>query len=178
LCWNVDPRIVSWKLWHDLIVEKLFYLKIYFSIYYCFEVIIIIFIIIIVISNIRVTKYDTVKAKQRQELKQYTFKTSESCFDTSRNVKYRTISNLYVMQSRTTTVIYSYLKTSVFISYYSRCSFFVSRFLSLFPSFCALIQCCATFLHSRHTKYCRRVMAAHQPHFAYCGVGGDGLWHW
>jgi hypothetical protein len=40
-----------------------------------------------------------------------------------------------------------------------------------------LQQCCATFLHSRHTKYCRRVMAAHQPHFAYCG-GGDGLWHW
>jgi hypothetical protein len=26
-----------------------------------------------------------------------------------------------------------------------------------------LKQCCATFLHSRHTKYCRRVMAAHQP---------------
>jgi hypothetical protein len=38
-----------------------------------------------------------------------------------------------------------------------------------------LLQCCATFLHSRHTKYCRRVMAAHQPHFAYCGgEGGDG----
>jgi hypothetical protein len=33
-------------------------------------------------------------------------------------------------------------------------------------------QCCATFLHSRHTKYCRRVMAAHQPHFSYCGGGG------
>jgi hypothetical protein len=32
-----------------------------------------------------------------------------------------------------------------------------------------LTQCCATFLHSRHTKYCRRVMAAHQHHFAYCG---------
>jgi hypothetical protein len=35
-------------------------------------------------------------------------------------------------------------------------------------------QCCATFLHSRHTKYCRRVTATHQPHFAYCGGGGDG----
>jgi hypothetical protein len=34
-----------------------------------------------------------------------------------------------------------------------------------------LKQCCATFLHSRHTKYCRRVMAAHQPHCAYCGGG-------
>jgi hypothetical protein len=33
-----------------------------------------------------------------------------------------------------------------------------------------LHQCCATFLHSRHTKYCRRVMEAHQHHFAYCGV--------
>jgi hypothetical protein len=31
-----------------------------------------------------------------------------------------------------------------------------------------LCHCCATFLHSRHTKYCRRVKAAHQPHFAYC----------
>jgi hypothetical protein len=40
-----------------------------------------------------------------------------------------------------------------------------------------LDQCCATFLHSRHTKYCRRVMAAHQPQFAYCEGGGDGLWH-
>jgi hypothetical protein len=38
-----------------------------------------------------------------------------------------------------------------------------------------LQQCCATFLHSRHSKYCRRVMAAHQPHVAYCGGGGgDG----
>jgi hypothetical protein len=35
-------------------------------------------------------------------------------------------------------------------------------------------QCCATFLHSRHTKNCRRVMAAHQPHSAYCGGGGGG----
>jgi hypothetical protein len=34
------------------------------------------------------------------------------------------------------------------------------------------MQCCATFLHSRHTKYCRRVMAAHQPRFAYCGGWG------
>jgi hypothetical protein len=34
-----------------------------------------------------------------------------------------------------------------------------------------LEQCCATFLHSWHTKYCRRVMAAHQPHLAYCGGG-------
>jgi hypothetical protein len=47
----------------------------------------------------------------------------------------------------------------------------------------SLTQCCATFPHSRHTKHCRRVMAAHQPHFAYfCGgggvSGGDGLWHW
>jgi hypothetical protein len=33
----------------------------------------------------------------------------------------------------------------------------------------SLNQCCATFLHSRHIKYCRSVMAAHQPHFAYCG---------
>jgi hypothetical protein len=42
-----------------------------------------------------------------------------------------------------------------------------------------LVQCCATFLHSRHTKYCRRAMAAHQPHFTYWwGGGGDGLWHW
>jgi hypothetical protein len=33
-------------------------------------------------------------------------------------------------------------------------------------------------LDSRHTKYCRTVMAANQPHFAYCGGGGgDGLWH-
>jgi hypothetical protein len=41
-----------------------------------------------------------------------------------------------------------------------------------------IAQCCATFPHSRHTKYCRRVMAAHQPHFAYCrGGGGDDLWH-
>jgi hypothetical protein len=38
-----------------------------------------------------------------------------------------------------------------------------------------LDQCCTTFLHSRHTKYCRRVMAAHQPHFAYFwSGGGDG----
>jgi hypothetical protein len=37
-------------------------------------------------------------------------------------------------------------------------------------SFC-LDQCCANFLHSWHTKYCRRVMAAHQPHFAYCWGG-------
>jgi hypothetical protein len=29
-----------------------------------------------------------------------------------------------------------------------------------------------------YTKYCRRVMAAHQPHFTYWGGGGDGLWHW
>jgi hypothetical protein len=35
----------------------------------------------------------------------------------------------------------------------------------------SLMQCCTTFLHSRHTKYRRRVMAAHQPHFAYCGGG-------
>jgi hypothetical protein len=35
-------------------------------------------------------------------------------------------------------------------------------------------QCWATYLHPRHTKYCQRVMAAHQPHFAYCG-GGGGL---
>jgi hypothetical protein len=41
-----------------------------------------------------------------------------------------------------------------------------------------LKQCCATFLHSWHTKYCRRVMVAHQRHFAYCGKGEDGLWHW
>jgi hypothetical protein len=34
-------------------------------------------------------------------------------------------------------------------------------------------QCCATFLHSQHTKYCRRVMVAHHPHFAYW-VGGWG----
>jgi hypothetical protein len=34
-------------------------------------------------------------------------------------------------------------------------------------------QCYATFLHSRHTKYCRRVIAAHQPHFAYCKGGGE-----
>jgi hypothetical protein len=34
-----------------------------------------------------------------------------------------------------------------------------------------LEQCCTTSLHSRHTKYCRRVMAAHQPHFAYGGGG-------
>jgi hypothetical protein len=33
-----------------------------------------------------------------------------------------------------------------------------------------LNQCCATFLHSWHTKYCRRVMA-HQPHFAWGGGG-------
>jgi hypothetical protein len=38
----------------------------------------------------------------------------------------------------------------------------------------SLDQCCATFLHSRHTKYCRRVVAAHQPHFAYCGGGVGG----
>jgi hypothetical protein len=31
-----------------------------------------------------------------------------------------------------------------------------------------LCHCCATFLHSRHTKYCRRVMAAHR--------GGGGRW--
>jgi hypothetical protein len=36
----------------------------------------------------------------------------------------------------------------------------------------ALAQCCATFLHSRRTKYCQRVMTAHQPHFEYCGGGG------
>jgi hypothetical protein len=36
-------------------------------------------------------------------------------------------------------------------------------------------QCCTTFLHSRHAKYCRKVMAAHRPHFAYCG-GGGGRW--
>jgi hypothetical protein len=34
-------------------------------------------------------------------------------------------------------------------------------------------QCCATFLHSQHTKYCRRVMAAHQPPFYICGRGGE-----
>jgi hypothetical protein len=39
-----------------------------------------------------------------------------------------------------------------------------------------LYQCCATFLHSRHTKYCRRVMAAHQPHFAYWGGGGEMIY--
>jgi hypothetical protein len=38
-----------------------------------------------------------------------------------------------------------------------------------------VVQCCATFLHSRHTKYCRRVMAAHQ--IIVGGGGGDGLWH-
>jgi hypothetical protein len=37
-------------------------------------------------------------------------------------------------------------------------------------------QCCATFLHLRHTKYCRRVMAAHQPNFQYCGGGGGGVY--
>jgi hypothetical protein len=43
--------------------------------------------------------------------------------------------------------------------------------IGLFP----LHQCCATFLHSRHISYCRWVMAAHQPHLAYCGGGGgDG----
>jgi hypothetical protein len=40
-------------------------------------------------------------------------------------------------------------------------------------SYFFLKQCCATFLHSWHTKYCRRVMAAHQPHFAYCKGGGE-----
>jgi hypothetical protein len=34
-----------------------------------------------------------------------------------------------------------------------------------------MYQCCAVFLHSRHTKYSRRDMAAHQPHIAYCGEG-------
>jgi hypothetical protein len=34
------------------------------------------------------------------------------------------------MQSCTATVTHSYLKTSVFILYYSRCSFFISSFLS------------------------------------------------
>jgi hypothetical protein len=38
-----------------------------------------------------------------------------------------------------------------------------------------LVQCCATFLHSRHI--CRRVMAAHQPHFEYCGGGGRWFTH-
>jgi hypothetical protein len=36
-----------------------------------------------------------------------------------------------------------------------------------------LDQCWATFLHSQHTRFCRRVMAAHQPHFEYCGGGGE-----
>jgi hypothetical protein len=40
--------------------------------------------------------------------------------------------------------------------------------------FIVLLQCCATFLQLRHTKYCLRVMAAHQPHFAYIVGGGGG----
>jgi hypothetical protein len=51
------------------------------------------------------------------------------------------------------------------------------RLVQVGSDFVILGQCCATFLHSRHTKYCRRVMAAHQPHSAYCGGEGDGLWH-
>jgi hypothetical protein len=47
----------------------------------------------------------------------------------------------YVMQPRTTTVIQSYLKTSVFISYYSRCSFFVPFFLFSF------ILCLISYLY-------------------------------
>jgi hypothetical protein len=38
---------------------------------------------------------------------------------------------LFVMQSRITTVIHTYLKTPVFISYYCRCSFFYSFILCL-----------------------------------------------
>jgi hypothetical protein len=40
----------------------------------------------------------------------------------------------FVMQSHTTTVIHSYLKTSAFISSCSRCYFFIRFFLSFFPS--------------------------------------------
>jgi hypothetical protein len=36
-----------------------------------------------------------------------------------------------------------------------------------------LHQYCASFLHSRHTKYCRRVMAAHQPILHIVGEGGE-----
>jgi hypothetical protein len=46
--------------------------------------------------------------------------------------------------------------------------------------FINLDQCCATFLHSRHTKYCRRVMAAHNPILYILGGGGGGeggLWN-
>jgi hypothetical protein len=53
---------------------------------------------------------------------------------------------VYVMQSRTTTVINSYSKTSVFISHYCRCSFFVPSCRSLFHTFiserdCTILQC-------------------------------------
>jgi hypothetical protein len=45
------------------------------------------------------------------------------------------------------------------------CSYFGRNFLA---------QCCATFLHSRQTKYCRRVMAAHQPLFCILWEEGGG----
>jgi hypothetical protein len=72
------------------------------------------------------------------------------------NVQYLRFS-CFVMQSRTTTVIHSYLKTSAFISYYSRCSFFPRYFLSFFffsfilcliPYFWARPHCMTVFLQS------------------------------
>jgi hypothetical protein len=40
------------------------------------------------------------------------------------------------------------------------------------PEYYHLDQCCANFLHLRHTKYCRRVMVAHKRPF--CILGGVG----